>query len=63
MSYPRDPTTNVEALVTLADFARTAPGRLPTRVQEALKIADDYAETLPAKILAELRGETPPCQT
>lgn len=29
------------ALVTLAEFAKTAPGRLPCRVQAALSVADE----------------------
>lgn len=39
--YPPDPTTREEALQTLAAFAKTAPGRLPTRVEAALRIATE----------------------
>lgn len=39
MTYPEDPKTPAEALQTLAEFASTAPGSLPTRVTEALRIA------------------------
>lgn len=34
------PTTKEDALTTLAEFARTAPGRLPHHVEEALRIAE-----------------------
>lgn len=39
--YPKDPTDREEALQTLAAFVKTAPGRLPFRVQEALRIAGE----------------------
>lgn len=39
--YPKDPTNEAEALQTLAEFARTAPGCLPSRVMAALRIAQD----------------------
>jgi len=39
--YPKDPTNAPEALQTLAAFARTAPGCLPSRVESALRIADE----------------------
>lgn len=35
-----NPTDAAQALQVLAAFARTAPGRLPERVEKALAIAD-----------------------
>ena len=40
MSYPKNPENITEALITLAEFAKTAPGRLPERVEIAIKIAE-----------------------
>jgi hypothetical protein len=34
------PATELEALITLAAFAREAPGRLPERIRVAPEIAD-----------------------
>lgn len=70
-SYPTNPTTVAEALQTLAAFARTAPGALPSRVEAALRIAsvaaaspsdfheimDLTVETLDEMNLIKLRAE------
>ena len=37
--YPKNPITLEEAAEVLAEFAKTAPGRLPERVQVAIDIA------------------------
>jgi HAMP domain-containing protein len=41
MSYPKNPENITEALITLAEFAQIAPGRLPERVEIAIKMADE----------------------
>lgn len=38
--YPKTPTNSDEAVKTLIDFVRTAPGRLPERVEVAIKILE-----------------------
>jgi hypothetical protein len=39
MNYPKNLENVNEALITLAEFAKTAPGHLPERVEIAINIA------------------------
>ena len=42
--YPKTPKTYDEAVQTLVDFVRTAPGCLPERVTVALDLVRDLKE-------------------
>lgn len=53
MAYPKSPTDHLEAAATLGEFAQTAPGRKPERVEAAFDILAAYpAELLRHNIIA-----------
>ena len=55
MSYPKNPENIIEALITLSEFAKTAPGRLPERIEIAIKIADELKTNTNKEIQNESR--------